>query len=150
MQTKEYRTIDKSAWPRGEWDDEPDKKQWQDKETGFACLIVRNSSSGALCGYVGVPEGHRFFEKGYDDVDVDVHGGLTFANHCAKTDDETRYVCHVPEAGDPDNIWWLGFDCNHAWDLAPGYEHRHSYGDEHYRDIEYVEHQIAKLASQLA
>lgn len=48
MDTREYRTIDKSD---GEWKDEPDKIQWQDEATGFPCLIVRGPS-GALCGYV--------------------------------------------------------------------------------------------------
>ena len=32
MKTIEYRTIDKSAWPRGEWDAEPDKMQWRAAE----------------------------------------------------------------------------------------------------------------------
>jgi hypothetical protein len=60
VETKEYRTIDKTLWPRGEWDDEPDKMQWQDEATGLPCLIVRGPV-GALCGYVGVPEGHPCF-----------------------------------------------------------------------------------------
>lgn len=41
MQTKQWTTIDKSAWPRGAWDDEPDKVQWQDPATGLPCLIDR-------------------------------------------------------------------------------------------------------------
>lgn len=27
---KYYNVIDKSKWPRGEWDNEPDKIQWVD------------------------------------------------------------------------------------------------------------------------
>lgn len=57
MQQKEWKFTDKSSWPRGEWDDEPDKTQWTDETTGLACLIVRNPM-GALCGYVGVPTTH--------------------------------------------------------------------------------------------
>lgn len=97
MQNKQYTTINKSNWPRGSWDNEPDKKQWQDEATGMPCLIVRGPS-GALCGYVGVVEGHPLFGKGYDDVRIpttddesdypDVHGGLTFANFCADTSRE--------------------------------------------------------------
>jgi len=81
MEPTEYRTRDKSAWGGGPWDDEPDKVQWIDKETDLDCLIVRNRG-GALCGYVGVPPSHPWFEKGYDDVDVSVHGGLTFSDTC--------------------------------------------------------------------
>lgn len=40
MQTIEYRTIDKTAWGDGPWLNEPDKKQWQDVETGLPCLAV--------------------------------------------------------------------------------------------------------------
>lgn len=87
METIEYRTIDKSGWGNGAWVAEPDKKQWKDPTTGLPCLIVRNPV-GALCGYVGVPNGHPAYGKDYDDVEVDVHGGLTFAHRCAKTPTE--------------------------------------------------------------
>ena len=63
MKTMEYRTIDKSTWGEGEWQNEPDKKQWQDEETNYPCLIVRSPVSGSLCGYVGVSEGHALFGK---------------------------------------------------------------------------------------
>ena len=49
MQRIEYRTIDKSQWGEGPWQDEPDKIQWQDEETGLPCLIVRGHM-GFLCG----------------------------------------------------------------------------------------------------
>lgn len=77
----EWSTIDKSGWGRGPWQDEPDKVHWVDEATDLDCLIVRGPH-GALCGYVGVPEGHPDYQKGYDDVPVEVHGGLTFADGC--------------------------------------------------------------------
>ena len=82
MQTIEYKTIDKSDWPRGCWDDEPDKRQWRDHATGYPCLIVRAGRLlGHLCGYAGVPSGHPCHGKGCGEVVVDVHGGLTVASH---------------------------------------------------------------------
>lgn len=66
--------LDKSKYPRGEWDNEPDKVQWK-TEAGFPALIVRSQTFGALCGYVGVPKGHPAYEKHYDEVDVEIHGG---------------------------------------------------------------------------
>lgn len=85
MDTKAYTTIDRAAlgWPSGEWDSEPDKLQWPDEATGLPCLAVRHASLGHWCGYVGVPPEHPWAGHTYDsDVEVDVHGGLTFADAC--------------------------------------------------------------------
>src|SRR5690349_2134282 len=134
MKTAEYRTIDKSGWERGEWDGEPDKKQWQDEKTGLPCLIVRGAYGGALCGYVGVKEGHPAFKKEYSEVDgIEVHGGLTFSGHCRESGDEEEGICH--KSDDPAPVWWLGFDCAHCWDVSPG---RDSFFEDHfssYRDF---------------
>lgn len=65
MQRIEYRTIDKSQWGEGPWQDEPDKIQWQDEETGLPCLIVRGHM-GFLCGYVGVGPDHPGYGLNYD------------------------------------------------------------------------------------
>ena len=127
MQTIEYRdVIDKSGWGEGPWNDEPDKLQWQDEKTGLPCLIVRNRKMGNWCGYVGVPDGHPFYDMPDDEAQnmVEVHGGLTFSSFCQETDSEREGVCHVPGEGEPDNVWWLGFDCAHSGDN----EHNGYYG----------------------
>jgi hypothetical protein len=153
MQTIEYRTQDKSGWGDGSWQDEPDKKQWLDQETGLPCLIVRNTL-GVLCGYVGVPEGHWAYLRHYDDVPVDVHGGLTFSDKC-QGGDETRAICHI---ADDDRVWWLGFDCAHAGDYMPKTESFFRKAIEHlpygipsdvYRDFAYVTQEVESLARQL-
>lgn len=60
----EFRTVDKTTWGDGPWMNEPDKCWWIDEETGYWCMIVRNGEvTGALCGYVGVPKNHRYFQK---------------------------------------------------------------------------------------
>lgn len=149
METREYRTIDKSAWAPGPWGAEPDKKQWQDRATGYPCLIHRGPS-GALCGYVGVAEGHPSFKKDYDDVSVNVHGGLTYSDMCQPGEDESHGICHVPAAGEPDHVWWLGFDCAHYGDQCPAHTMTSSImGAGFYRDLAYVEDQCARLAAQL-
>lgn len=154
METKEYRTVDKSAWPRGEWDDEPDKMQFPDEATGLPCLIVRNPG-GALCGYVGVSARHPCFGKDWHDDNVsglEVHGGITFGDHCQETDDESKHICHVPANPAEDGVWWLGFDCAHCWDVSPKYAEQFSHpGDgTTYKSIAYVKNQIRGLAQQLA
>ncbi len=124
MDTIELTVYDKTTWPPGPWTDEPDKIQWPDEATGLACLMVR-PSHGGWCGYVGVPAGHPLHGVDYGTVhdrlpDLSVHGGLTFSNDCDPEDHSEPKVCHIPGPGEPDDVWWLGFDCVHAGDHAPG------------------------------
>lgn len=152
MQTIEYRTVDKSTWGPGSWQDEPDKVQFPDPATGLPCLILRNRS-GALCGYVGLPPEHPLHGVQYEDLDVSVHGDLTFAGACSPGEDESHGICHIPASGEPDHVWWLGFDCNHGCDYAPAYATRvpgYLRDGGTYRDIAYVKKEIASLAQQLA
>ncbi len=141
-------THNKHTWPVGPWNDEPDKKQWRDEETGFPCLIVRNPV-GALCGYVGVPEAHPWFGVELDSyaegMEVpDVHGGVTFASFCSG---HKQGVCHVVETGENDRVWWVGFDCAHAGDVSPKYDVP-TLPDDSYKDISYVAAQCHSLALQ--
>jgi hypothetical protein len=149
METKEWRDeVDRTGWGDGPWDGEPDRKQWQDPETGLPCLIVRQDRWGMWCGYVGVSPGHPYYEKSYGDCDADVHGGLTYSDHCFSR------ICH--ETANEDRVWWLGFDCHHGYDFAPGFglnlppEMRCIWPGARYRDQAYVEHQCKSLAAQLA
>jgi hypothetical protein len=146
MDTREWTFRDRKDWGSGPWDHEVDKRQWQDPATGLPCLIVRNWM-GALCGYVGVSREHPYFEKSYHDVDVEVHGGLTFAGAC---DGDEHGICHVVE---PDAaVWWLGFDCGHWRDITPSrkFELFPEGLDGTYRDMPYVTAQCTALAAQLA
>ena len=160
---KTWTTHDKSTWGDGPWQAEPDKAHWI--AHGLDCLIVRNNF-GALCGYVGVPRGHRCFEVDYNDLayeGVYAHGGLTFSNRCQpRGADEARGICHPVEGAAHAEVWWLGFDCGHAGDLSPGYapylrEHlgesyphlANPFGEE-YRDLPYVIAQVEGLALQLS
>ena len=153
METKEWRTYDKSGWGSGPWQDEPDKLQWTDEATGLPCLVVRQEMGG-LCGYVGVPEGHPWHGRNYDDCMADggsvrVHGGLTFANHCQPDENESRGICHVPGPGEPDKVWWLGFDCAHYMDMLPGAPKEFKmFRRGKYRTLEYVQTECRNLAAQ--
>lgn len=157
----EYRTEDKSNWGDGPWQDEPDKIQYTDEATGLPCLVKRNPM-GALCGYVGVPPGHTLFGKGWDDSkcnELDVHGGITYGNRCQEGD-EAHSICHVPALGESDVVWWLGFDCAHAFDLSPKFKVRMKetipdwnplYEErETYKTVEFVRGENARLAQQIA
>lgn len=151
MKEQTWTYLDRTKWPHGEWDNEPDKMQWVDEKTGLPCLVVRNLS-GALCGYVGVAEGHPAFGLEYDNVKPypDVHGGLTFSSFCKPYgENNERGVCHVVEEGENERVWWLGFDCAHCNDLIPAYDWSREFGND-YRTISYVRSECASLASQLS
>ena len=160
------------ALSAGPWNDEPNKVQWVSRSTNLDCLIVRGPM-GALCGYVGVPKGHRLYGLDYDVepmTDLDVHGGLTYAASCQQADADG--ICHVPQPGRPADVWWFGFDCGHYMDVVPGMlkydnplagaivdlsntlehvltppERRESVAT--YRDIDYVKGQCTTLAKQI-
>lgn len=80
----------------------------------------------------------------------DVHGGLTFSRGCGHNDNPAEGICHVPGPGEPDDVWWFGFDCSHAGDLAPSYGRRLMFAGDTYRDLAYVEGWVQSLARQLA
>ena len=74
-------------------------KEWTHK--GVKCALAR-SPFGSVNGYV---RDVRFGTATYDDIDVDVHGGLTYG---------------------PDEDGWVGFDtvhCNDVWPLEYLKEH---------------------------
>ena len=129
-------TIDRSTWGRGPWDAEPDRVEFE--HAGLPCLLRRNRS-GVWCGYAAVPPDHPWHGTHYDEVPVDVHGGLTYADACQGS------ICHVPKPGEPDNVWWFGFDCANLGDLVPGL-----WADGDYRDMAYVRTETTRLAQQLA
>jgi hypothetical protein len=129
-----------------EWETEPN--YMDGKFFGLPCFIKRHEDFKTLNGYVGVPEINQYYEKDYNDLDVDVHGGLTFAN------------------GGVHKIfgyyWWFGFDCAHAFDYSPGRTElmekagtpaitmRSLFNDEVYRNMPYVQEQCIQLAYQLS
>lgn len=138
----------KKAGISGVWDHEPDRVEW--KHNGFDCLMVRQPHLLHWCGYVAVLKDHPAFGKDYDKVDVDVHGGLTFANECG------GIICH--KSAENDKVWWFGFDCAHLYDLSPAMElHRSKPGwpvssDDRdiYRNLSWVQAETNYLADQLS
>lgn len=145
--------------PDGKWKTEVHRLNW--KAHGLDCMIVRQPHSGHLCGYVGLPPGHPLYGKAYNDSDfptLDVHGGITYSEKCH------GFVCHIPEVGEPDELFWHGFDCMHSGDMSPRDLLMHEMalegkmssaflkqeGYESYKDVEYVKAETENLAKQLA
>jgi hypothetical protein len=72
------------------------EKRWT-TAVGYEAEVLA-TSMGHRCGYVTVPEGHSCAGKDYNDLDVDVHGGLTYA-----LDNQFGFDCaHFYDAKDPE------------------------------------------------
>jgi hypothetical protein len=127
--------TDKTTWPRGEWDNEPDEVLWLENLT--PCFAIRYIF-GTFNGYVGVNKKHPLYCTHYDEVDITVHGGLTYAGP-------------NPGAGEVPDHWWFGFDCNHYNDFSP-ILFRDLPGIPNngiYKNLEFVINEITYLATEL-
>lgn len=150
MQYKESKFIDKSNWKNGEWDYEPDKIQFVDQATGYPCLVLRGPVS-SLCGYVGVYPSHPFFNKDCSELDINVHGGLTYSDKSGLKSMKDGIWVELEE-GDEKNIWWFGFDCGHIGDIQPKFLFSNLFVHDissKYRNVEYVKSEVISLAGQL-
>ena len=138
----------KLFYPVRPWENEPDHAEWIQEPSGYKCRIVRNKTTGTLCGYVGIPKEHRFWGASYEDDELrdigdNVHGGVTYS-----------------QEGD-DEWWYFGFDTAHIDDFAPKMvelilERRQELGGRFsftdctkYKTWEYVEDQIYWLGKRL-
>lgn len=111
--------------------------EWIDKETGYRCRIIRPYDRSHLCGYVKLPDNYSRDWVGYDEIPVEIHGGVTFFGELSDVKDEI----------------WIGFDCAHLGDLSPQdlltYKDGPLWKDDVYRDLEYVKKECISLAKQL-
>ncbi len=149
-----FNLVDKSSWPRGQWDEEPDRVNLL--INGFYCQIERHRMHGSLNGYVGVPPGHPVYGIRFEDLykeypTIDVHGGLTFSQH-AREESLLGYLPNVPYETGPGLTWWIGFDCAHYMDFAPGMGYiltaiTGSAGI--YKNIEFVTNELTSLTKDL-
>ena len=107
---------------------------------GYKCVIKRMMLfGGQLNGYVRLPKESKFYQKGYDDIPIDCHGGLTFTGD-------------LEEDGD----FYIGFDTAHYQDYMPFMQMLYGnkglqidHPDEQYKDINYVRNECKKIVDQL-
>lgn len=123
------------------------EREWRHR--GLKCLVALDEEffEEWFSGYVAVPKGHPFWGKRHNQVKVDVHGGLTFAQQGANNS--------VLKNKD---LWWFGFHCRHAtddtsrdrWDFERKHPVRPSEVHLHKWTIDEVCAETEKLADQLA
>jgi len=127
------------------WETEPSYAEWVDAQTKYKCRIFRNEHTGTLCGYVGVPEGHKLYGMTYQELEkqysIPAHGGLTFSGHM----------------GEGSVYHFFGFDTAHGGDFSPTLAMQmlrwanaegafHHYKYEEYRTWDYVVSEVNMLA----
>ena len=103
------------------------------EHSGFEWVVAYNRF-GYRCGYVRIFNIHPWYGKNYHEIEVDVHGGLTFGKF------------------DKNRDYWLGFDCNHYGDspdpsLSSAFKF---FLGGTIKDQEYVEHECQKLCEAAA
>ena len=163
MQARSETWMDKSTWGDGPWQDEPDRVEWR---IGEFVALARRNRMGAWCGYIGLPPGHpwhglhAFGDEHNSLDDIEVHGGINYTDACMVVEgmDPQELVCHTPLPGESDDVWWLGFDCLHAWDIGPAMDAQMREAGlapmrpndivYHYRDVAYVTREVEHLAEQ--
>lgn len=177
MALQVYHNPERKPEEDGPWNSEADKVAWIDEHTGFGCIILRQVD-GTLSGYVGVGPDHPLYGFDAAAVPLgvscEVHGGITYGKECEVNRSELRAkgkprqerytVCHITRTRwvqDHENVqttqdefeheelWWLGFDTNHAGDLIPGVRNKKPRKSDVYRDQAYVYANCVALAKRL-
>ncbi len=178
----------RAEWPAGPWTEEPDRLEWRRhgmpclvlrNGQGAWCGYVGVAPGHPLHGVEYGQETPALAEalekrkgspiganpsmaimlaclsgevKPTPDLVIQVHGGLTFSSACRGP------ICHVPAEGEPENVWWFGFDCIHSGDISPFdavmARDRPEWfyklnGHDVYRDIVYARAETESLADQL-
>jgi hypothetical protein len=110
-------------------------------EKGIRCRILRGP--GSLVAYLGIPPKHPLAGKKYDDVPLDVHGGLTFSAAGGKKDNW------------PEGYYWYGWDYGHWMDMSfyyfeyPNIFDFNGHANEHGWTVEEVKLEVIEAAGQM-
>lgn len=113
-------------------------RRWKDEFGNFFWAIQKDIGSGFYhncfivkifarhyCGYVELETTSNLFGKSYDELPhLDVHGGVTYADHSFSLSPETPN-------------WYIGFDCAHWCDR------------ENPKDFGYVYEELKSLSAQI-
>jgi hypothetical protein len=97
-------------------------------------LVMRGGAS--LCAYVGVPSRHALGGKHYDDLDLAVHGGLTYAG-----EGHGRW---------PEGWYWYGWDYAHSGDYATYYDTTGIFAHHQRQDHKWLPSEVIAEAQAVA
>ena len=107
------------------------------KYLNYDCMIIYEGFYHN--GYVGFTKNHPFYGLNYNDIDIDVHGGLTFSQFGGE---------YHPEFNDNnEKLYWIGFDCQHHDDLEKTNGSIYSWKCN--KTPEYIANEIFRMVHQL-
>jgi len=131
--------MDRSAWPPGPWDNEPDSVSWV-SAVGLACEM-RRGGMGIWCGYVGTQPDHPVWKLDVEST-LETHHGVTLVSLSEEFPNDPPM---------PPGLKWAGFDCGHFGDIFPAMAAVVPYKTfaGTYRDLAYVRTQCEFLAAQI-
>ncbi|MCK5600376.1 hypothetical protein KAR91_00800 [Candidatus Pacearchaeota archaeon] len=117
------------------------KKDWV--FAGLRCRVL-DSPVASYNGYVALTKDHPDHGKDYDDIRVNVHGGLTFSQH--GSDDERDGEVLFPN----ESLYWVEFDTAHSGDwlsYSPQLGGRKWSVEDVAKETEYLAKQLSDLQS---
>jgi hypothetical protein len=117
------------------------RKEWE--AHGFKCRVLDSPFQG-YNGYVAVQKNHPIFGLSYNDFDINVHGGITFADFGKDELDSKSGEMLWPNP----ELYWIGFDTAHLGDWV-GYEPDRPGRKWSIEDVAQETEQIAKQLKQM-
>jgi len=88
--------------------------------------------------YIKIPENHIAYKKHHDDVDIDVHGGLTYSRDYLFLENKQTI-----------EGWFIGWDYGHCGDYAGYYEKMGIVSDEKKWTTEEIKREVTDVCYQL-
>lgn len=83
---------------------------YQGKYKGYKYYILNLGTHPTA--YIEIPKDNKLFKKHYDNIDLDVHGGLTYSDS----------VLFISENEKAEGEWFIGWDYAHWNDYAGFYD----------------------------
>lgn len=107
----------------------------------FYCILNLGTHPTA---YVRIPENHPYYKKDYNEIDIDVHGGLTYSK-------EYLDIGELPAL----DGWFIGWDYAHLGDYAGWYEEKRYkalglYEDAKKWTTEEIKEDVERVCAQLS
>ena len=93
---------------------------------GYRCVVLFQSM-GFRTAYVALPKDSQFYGVDCDEIPVECHGGLTYADF------------DLYSQGDIKDVWWIGFDCWHYFDKRDIETYKKYYEETPYMNASLIE-----------
>ena len=117
------------------------EKQWT-TNAGYEAIVVVQPQ-GHRCGYVQLPKGHRVGGIGYEELCINVHGGLTYGQ-CTK--EGTIFGFDCGHFGDAPDVSLMSLKYRLVHDQLSSFED--IYADGVIRTLEYCIDECENMAKQ--